>query len=426
MALGSQQQRQVRGAYVSTRRRKQRRRWRLLALLAVLILGSAMWVYLGSGEEGGPAAGTERNAVANDARPDALGDQSPDEGPLGRPANPVPVSEPETDDRPLAQDAERPGAAEPAEDSDIDRATTSVLEPTDPAAPAAGAGEDTGSSTTPAAIRSDPQAARLVREGRRLIQRGELVEGRERLNEALQRELSGSDARAVRREIADVNQTLIFSPEVIPSDPYTSVYVVQPGDSLGRIAPRYNTTHRLLARINRIDDPSRIQVGRRLKVIQGPFHAVVDKDSFRLDVYLDPPHDAGAGGAGGPAEDAPIRSGMYVRSFDVGLGEYGSTPLGPFVVKEQSKLVNPEWTNPRTHERVLADDPKNPLGERWIGLRGVGAETRSLKSYGIHGTIEPETIGTDASMGCVRLRPDEIDLLYAMLVEGRSRVRIVP
>ena len=44
--------------------------------------------------------------------------------------------------------------------------------------------------------------------------------------------------------------------------------------------------------------------------------------------------------------------------------------------------------------------------------------------YGIHGTIDPASIGQQKSMGCVRMNDTEVELAYETLVEGISRVRI--
>jgi lipoprotein-anchoring transpeptidase ErfK/SrfK len=45
--------------------------------------------------------------------------------------------------------------------------------------------------------------------------------------------------------------------------------------------------------------------------------------------------------------------------------------------------------------------------------------------YGIHGTIEQDSIGRQASMGCIRMRPDDVALVYEMLSE-HSTVQIRP
>lgn len=167
-------------------------------------------------------------------------------------------------------------------------------------------------------------------------------------------------------------------------------YVVQPGDSLERIGKKYHLSWEFLARMNAIRDPRRIRVGQRLKVLRGPFEAVIDLSDFELTVMLD---------------------GRFVRRYDVGIGKDGTTPLGTFTVRE--KQPNPKyWGDP-----VLeADDPENPLGEHWIGIGN---------SYGIHGTILPESIGKRESAGCIRMLPDDVAEVYDLLVFG-ARVRIQP
>jgi lipoprotein-anchoring transpeptidase ErfK/SrfK len=115
---------------------------------------------------------------------------------------------------------------------------------------------------------------------------------------------------------------------------------------------------------------------------------------------------------------------VFVRSYRVGLGEYNSTPIGLFKVRQHSKLVNPTWVNPRTRAFYSADNPENPIGERWIGLKGIEERTADLDGLGIHGTIEPQTIGTQASMGCIRMHSEDVAQVYEMLSEGISTIEI--
>ena len=237
------------------------------------------------------------------------------------------------------------------------------------------------------------------------------------LNRALQDSRgSAAQKKAVRARLTSINNELVFSPRVVDGDPLTDRYVIQPGDSLAKIASKLqlHVDWRLLKRINRITDPRRIRIGQTIKVIHGPFVAVIHKSAFRLDLYA-------LVGADDSAE-----SRLYVRSFDVGLGKYGSTPVGSWVVRKNSKLINPPWSNPQTGERFSADNPKNPIGERWIGLAGTDDTTRQLQGYGLHGTIDPGSIGDESSMGCIRLGSDDINLLYEMLVETASVVEIAP
>ena len=237
------------------------------------------------------------------------------------------------------------------------------------------------------------------------------VDARLTLSQALQSpKVSEAQRREIRDILTEVNETLVFSPAIVPGDPFAIPYTVQDNDLLQKIVRTTSVQidWRFAARINRID-PKRIRPGQRLKLITGPFHAVVDKSEYRLDLYL---------GDGSQQ--------VYVRSFDVGLGQYNSTPEGLFRIKPRSKAVNPAWVNPRTGEAFDANDPENPIGEYWIGLEGVDRSLADVIGYGIHGTTEPQSIGQQASMGCVRLGDDDVELMYEVLVEEASLVRIVP
>ncbi len=251
--------------------------------------------------------------------------------------------------------------------------------------------------------------------GYEAIEQNRLVDARRLLSEALFDErASAADKSALRAEISTINDRLLFSPTLASNDPLVSRYTIEGGDALSRIARKTGASvdWRFIQRINQISDPRRIRVGQTLKIVKGPFHAMVDKSDYRMDVYAEVPTSAGGGV-------------VFVRSFPVGLGELDSTPTGEWIVREDSKLINPHWVNPRTGERFSADNPENPIGERWIGLQGTDSETTALSGYGIHGTIEPSSIGQQRSMGCVRLLDEDVEIVYEMLAEGKSRVAIV-
>ena len=59
---------------------------------------------------------------------------------------------------------------------------------------------------------------------------------------------------------------------------------------------------------------------------------------------------------------------------------------------------------------VIGPGADNPLGLRWIGL--------NVKGYGIHGTNHPNSIGKNASHGCIRLRNPDIRDLFARVQVG--------
>ncbi|MDU0342360.1 L,D-transpeptidase [Bosea rubneri] len=69
----------------------------------------------------------------------------------------------------------------------------------------------------------------------------------------------------------------------------------------------------------------------------------------------------------------------------------------------------------------LAGGPDNPLGPRALYLYREGADTL----YRLHGTVEPWTIGTMVSSGCVRLINQDVIDLYRRVPVG-SRVVVLP
>ena len=237
-----------------------------------------------------------------------------------------------------------------------------------------------------------------------------LLEARDAANASLASgRLPANDVSAARQKLAEINQTVVFSNRRFPDDRWGGTYVVQPGDRLDRIGARYGVTPSLLMKLNGIADARKLRAGATIKVIKGPFHAVVHKSSFRLDLYL--------GSAGGPDS-------LFVTSFPVGLGKDDSTPMGTWLVAPERKLKNPEYYSPRGEGIIAADDPKNPLGDYWIGLDGAEGDARGKQSYGIHGTIEPDSIGKQASMGCVRMRNEDVAVVFDALTEGKSTVLI--
>ena len=249
---------------------------------------------------------------------------------------------------------------------------------------------------------------------RRMVDQNDRVAARRLLSQTLNTpNLSESDAQKLRGALTDINKVLVFGPVVAPNDPICEEYKVQSGDSLSRIASRRElATHwKLIQRVNQIANPSRIRLGQTLKLVRGPFHAVVYKGDHRMDIFH-----------GSPSNPSDW---VYITSLNVGLGADNGTPVGLFTVST-NKLENPGWVNPRdASEQYAPNDPLNPIGEFWLGLDGVG-QYASLSGYGIHGTINPESIGDDQSMGCVRLADDDIALVYELLVERASVVEIRP
>lgn len=258
--------------------------------------------------------------------------------------------------------------------------------------------QDRNSGVTEDATR---RCRQLIAAGKQALAGNDLVAARSHFSEALALSALEREAMFLRAELTRIGNETVFSPRIFSDDPYAVGYVIQPGDSLVRIAGKNHVSAELLARINNIPNMNLIRAGQRIKVIKGPFRAQVDKKTFSLEVYL---------------------GNVFVARFRVGLGIDDSTPAGEWRVS--TKLVNPTYYPPRGGQIVAGDDPTNPLGERWIGLEGVGGEAVGMLRYGIHGTIEPDSIGKHASMGCIRMFNEDVEMLYSYLVEKHSTVTI--
>ncbi len=110
--------------------------------------------------------------------------------------------------------------------------------------------------------------------------------------------------------------------------------------------------------------------------------------------------------------------------YGIGVGRDGFQWQG--LQKITRKMEWPDWTPPPEMierqpylPRWMAGGPGNPLGARALYL---GATV-----YRIHGTNQPQTIGTAVSSGCFRLtNPDVIDLYDRIPVGTRVIVRQQP
>ncbi len=103
---------------------------------------------------------------------------------------------------------------------------------------------------------------------------------------------------------------------------------------------------------------------------------------------------------------AVIEGDRIVRIFETAVGAPKSpSPTG--VYRIVNHIADPTWY---TKGKIVPPGKCNPLGTRWLGL--------SRKGYGIHGTNRPDSIGRNASHGCIRMRNREVEELFKMVAVG--------
>ncbi len=113
---------------------------------------------------------------------------------------------------------------------------------------------------------------------------------------------------------------------------------------------------------------------------------------------------------------------QQVLTYPIGIGRVGwETPVGSTTVV--SKARDPSWWVPLSVRRehaemgnplpsVVPPGPDNPLGSRVLKL--------DMPGYLIHGTNAPYGVGMRVSHGCVRLYPENIELLYELVAIGET------
>ena len=124
-----------------------------------------------------------------------------------------------------------------------------------------------------------------------------------------------------------------------------------------------------------------------------------------------------------------VLGGGKARRYMVAVGKEGFSWSG--VAKIGMKRENPVWTPPpemieRTPKYAKWADgmpgglPINPLGPRAMYLFNKNGDT----GFRIHGTIHPESIGTAASSGCIRMLNHEVIRLYDETPRGTKVIVI--
>ena len=105
------------------------------------------------------------------------------------------------------------------------------------------------------------------------------------------------------------------------------------------------------------------------------------------------------------------------KTYPIALGQAGQeTPAGLYDI--QNKAIDPAWNVPNSDWAgdlagtvVPGGVAENPLKARWLGV---------YDGVGIHGTAERDSIGTNASRGCIRMLVEDVVELYERVPVGAA------
>lgn len=191
---------------------------------------------------------------------------------------------------------------------------------------------------------------------------------------------SPDEARQLEPLLDQLAGTVIYSPQSMLEAPYE----VLATDTLESIAQRYDVPPGLLMKINGLDPNATLQPGRQIKVVRGPFKAIVDTNRYELTLFL--------------------ADNRYAGRFAIGVGPE-LRQEGELMVTDKQDLAAASGAYSQT---------ESSRGTRWIGLG---------QDMGLHGTNQPESVGRPLGQGCISLGQRDIEDLYDILSIG-SKVLI--
>ena len=197
-----------------------------------------------------------------------------------------------------------------------------------------------------------------------------------RLNESQQTELA--------QLLDEVAGSVIYSRKHLIEPAYT----VRQGETLEQIAASYRVTVGLLIKINGIQNPQTLTPGDKLKVVRGPFNAVINGEKSELTLWL---------------------GGRYAGRFPLAMGPEFQAIVGPFVVQEKT----------RRH----AGHSNLPWIRLAPGYGIAGNLAPADPQVGIAGMQQPNTAKQGATPGRIGVSVQDADDLFDILSQG-SKVTI--
>lgn len=205
-------------------------------------------------------------------------------------------------------------------------------------------------------------------------------------------DLTAGNRTSLKSRVDSAARKALYLPEESVSQP------VRGGDSLVRIQKRFQSEQGVVVSVGILRwlngiSGDLIHPGDELRAPSAPVTLRASKSGFWLRLQI---------GDGILAE------------FPIGIGKDDKTPAESFVLKRP--LEHPPWKDPVSGNLYHYGDPQYAIGTRWIGFEPNGPH----RGLGIHGTNEPDSIGTAASLGCIRLRNADVELLAELVAPGMA------
>jgi len=197
--------------------------------------------------------------------------------------------------------------------------------------------------------------------------------------------LSATELQEVNGLLRQLAGSVIYSTEHRLEPPY----MVQAGEQLEDIAQKYQVPGQLLAKINGISPGDQLQPGQQLKVVRGPFSALIDLGRRKMTLMLDR---------------------RYAGQFSIEIDPSSTVEEGHWAVNQ--KLLTPGNVGPAGSSVGGATEEQSLMLSRSDGSTNQLAILR-----GSNATSPAEPAGR-----VLRLRPQEVGDVYDILSLGSQVV----
>ncbi|MCA1319057.1 L,D-transpeptidase family protein [Bacillus tianshenii] len=159
-----------------------------------------------------------------------------------------------------------------------------------------------------------------------------------------------------------------------------AIHIVKRGETLTSIAMDYRRTVPQLLAVNALPDPNILLVGQQIII---PGLAPKESIPFTIEVSVS-------------KRTLTLKENGAVRKvYPIAVGRMlFYTPVGDFVIVNRQP------------------NPGGPFGTMWLTL--------SKRSYGIHGTNDPSSIGKAVSKGCIRMQNLAVNELSSLVPNGTA------
>lgn len=189
------------------------------------------------------------------------------------------------------------------------------------------------------------------------IEKGKVLQGFDGLTQLYDNPGLSDDERAMLLPLLDnLAREVIYSELHFMEKPHQ----VRAGETVESVAKQYEITPELLMNLNGLKGAARLKPGTELKVVRGPFHAIISLEKKEIQLVL---------------------NGYYAGRFRTGIGQVDTIRKDSYAVTGKRK--NPPYTG--SEGTFLPGTRNNPYGSYELTL---------APGLAIHGTNAPETIGT--------------------------------